>query len=415
MRLTRDPALTAAEETRPKDGEDGPLPRAALVTHTLAIGGAPRSLLNVALAMREHGIEPVLYYGKKGPLEIEFSAAAVPCRVLSKKRGLLGLHLGFLYRILKWYRRDKIRCVFLNCLVPYYKYHALAARLLGLPVIWSIREDMRSKRARRLFRWLKRLADVVMPCSGEIAQALRELGSSVPIKVVPNGIAELPADASGEDAGGINAGSINAGGPNAGGQAGLRQRLNIPASHWVVGCVGSIEARKGQLDLVAAAATWPFQEGPLEIVIIGAPGAKGAADPYFQALQGAAGQLPEHVRVHLAGAHQDIHRLYPEMDVVCLPSYWEGSSRTLLEAMRARRPLLTTTAGGNPEIVGHLSSAYLVPAGDCPALAEGLRFLKNHPDTAAALAQTAYRELIRNYTLSHYTARVSAVIDAVLS
>jgi glycosyltransferase involved in cell wall biosynthesis len=360
--------------------------------------------LNVALAMRAHGIEPVLYCGKKGPLETEFSAAAVPCRVLPKKRGLLGLHLGFLYRILKWYQRDKIRCVFLNCLVPYYKYHALAARLLGLPVIWSIREDMRSKRARRLFRWLKRLADVVMPCSGEIAQALRELGLCVPIRVVPNGIAELPEEARGEDAGGSNAGGLG----------GLRQGLNIPASHWVVGCVGSIEARKGQLDLVAAAATWPAQEGPLEIVMIGAPGAKGATDPYFQALQRAAGRLPEHVKVHIAGAHQDIHRLYPEMDVVCLPSYWEGSSRTLLEAMRARRPLLTTTAGGNPEIVNHLSSAYLVPAGDCQALAEGLRYLKNHPDTASAFAQTAYRELKRNYTLFHYTARVNAVIDAVL-
>jgi spore maturation protein CgeB len=47
-------------------------------------------------------------------------------------------------------------------------------------------------------------------------------------------------------------------------------------------------------------------------------------------------------------------------------------------------------------------------------LAEGLRYLKNHPDTASAFAQTAYRELKRNYTLFHYTARVNAVIDAVL-
>jgi glycosyltransferase involved in cell wall biosynthesis len=178
--------------------------------------------------------------------------------------------------------------------------------------------------------------------------------------------------------------------------------------------VGSIEARKGQLDLVAAAATWHSQDGPLDLVIIGAPGAKGMADPYYQALQRGARRLPAHVKVHLYGAHMDIHPLYADMDTVCLPTYWEGSSRTILEAMRARRPLLTTTAGGNPELVRHMESAYLVPPGDRQALAEGLRYLKHHPEAGAAFAQTAYADLIRHYTLSHYTTRIGVVIDAVM-
>ena len=305
----------------------------------------------------------------------------------------MGLHLGFIHQILNQYRRDGVRLVFLNCLVPYYKYHAMAARLLGLPVVWSIREDVRSKRARRLLRWLKRFATLVMPCSGEIATELRRQGLSVPVRVVHNGIATA--------------------GEASETSTGLRRELDIPADHWVVGCVGSIERRKGQLDLATAAGMWPSGEGPLDIVLLGAPGAKGVADPYLQELQRSAALLPEHVKLHLCGARRDVAALYGEMDAVCLPTYWEGSSRTILEAMRARRPLLTTTAGGNPEIVRHLESAYLVSPGDCEAIARGLLFLKNHSAEAAAFVEAAHLDLNRNHTLAHYTERVGAVIDDV--
>ncbi|MDJ0781171.1 MAG: glycosyltransferase family 4 protein [Desulfosarcinaceae bacterium] len=387
--------MTATASNRRRGSREQPRLRAAVVTHTLALGGSPRSLLNVAGAVRLRGFTPMLYYGTPGPLETEFSAANIPSRHLPKYKGLWGLHLGFIYRIMRRYRRDNIRLVFLNCLVSYYKYHALAARLLGLPIIWSIREDVHSKRGRRLFRWLRRLADIVMPCSSAIANTLRQRGLDLPIEVVHNGIDVPPLDDTDD--------------------ADLRRRLHIPADRWVVGCVGSIEVRKGQLDLVAALNGWTCQDGALDLVLVGAPGRKGDADPYLLDLQHTVDRLPGHVRVHLIGAHRDIAPLYKEMDVVCLPSHWEGSSRTILEAMRAQRPLLTTTAGGNPEIVRHMESAYLVSPGDRHALVEGLRYLKRHPRKAAALAQIAHRDLCADYTLSHYRERVAAVIDAALS
>lgn len=367
--------------------------KVAVVTHTLAIGGSPKSLLHVAAALRAHHCEPLLYYGKKGPLEAAFSAAAIPCRHLPKEKGLFGLHLGFIYRIMRWYRRDMIRFVYLNCLVPYYKYHALAARLMGLPVIWSIREDVGSKRARKLMWWLRKLATMGMPCSEEIEGRLRGRGLSLPLRVVHNGIDLVPASANGV--------------------AGLRRQLQIPEEHWVIGCVGSIEVRKGQLDLIEAAGTLPPEEGPVDIVLIGAPGDRGEQDPYYQQTKRSAGRLPDHVGVHFYGTHHEVHCLYAEMDMVCLPTYWEGSSRTILEAMRARRPLLTTTAGGNPEIVRHLESAYLVPPGDRQALADGIRYLRRHPEERVALTDKAHMVLTQKYTAANYVERVGAVIDAV--
>lgn len=389
------PALAAAivPESTPAAAKPACL-KVALVSHTLAIGGAPKSLLHVASALRCHGLESVLYWGKPGPMETAFTAAALPCRHLPKHKGLLGLHLGFITQIMRRYRQDQIRLVFLNCLVSYYKYHALAARLMGLPVIWSIREDVRSKRARRLLGWLKRLATLVMPCSGEIAAELRLKAGSVPMRVVHNGIDMAASDTSRQPA--------------------LRRQLEIPEDRWVVGCVGSLERRKGQADLIAAAGMLAPVEGPMDIVFIGAPGAKGNFDPYLQELRRLTADLPGHIKVHFYGAHREIRPLYGEMDVVCLPTYWEGSSRTILEAMRARCPLLTTTAGGNPEMVRHKESAYLFPPGDLEALAEGLIYLKHEPTTAAALAEAAFKALERNFTHDHYVERVGSVIDEVL-
>jgi glycosyltransferase involved in cell wall biosynthesis len=365
-----------------------------MVTHTLAVGGSPKSLLHVATALRAHYFEPILYYGKNGPLDATFTSAAISCRYLPKEKGLFGLHLGFIYRIVCWYRRDMIRLVYLNCLVPYYKYHALAACLMGLPVIWSIREDVGSKRARKLMWWLQKLATLVMPCSEEIAGRLRERGLSKPVRVVHNGIDLVPAGYQGV--------------------SDLRRRLHIPDDHWVIGCVGSIEVRKGQLDLIEAAGTLSPRDGPLDIVLIGEPGDRGEEDPYYQQLKRSVGRLPDHVKVHFCGVHHEVHSLYVEMDVVCLPTYWEGSSRTILEAMRARRPLLTTTAGGNPEIVRHLESAYLVPPGDRQALAGGISYLRRHPEERVALAKKAFIILKQEYAAAHYVERLGAVIDAVI-
>jgi glycosyltransferase involved in cell wall biosynthesis len=368
--------------------------KVAVVTHTLAIGGSPRSLLNVAAALQARQLAPVLYFGKQGPLAGDFISAGIPSRHLPKKKGFLGLHLGFIHQILRWYRLDEIRVVFLNCLIPYYKYHAIAARILRLPVIWSIRENIRSKRVHRLLGYLKRLSTRLVPCSEEIAAKLREEGLSVPIHVVHNGI------------------DVSASDPRA--QHTLRQRLNIPGDHWVIGCVGSIEARKGQLDLIEAAGALPAEIGPLDIVIIGAPGGRGEADPYYRDLKQKADRLPDHVSVHFYGAYREILSLYTDMNLVCLPTYWEGSSRAILEAMLYRRPLLTTTAGGNPEILRHKESAYLVPAGDRRALAEGLIYLRNHPEKAAAFADRAFIDLKTQYTNAHYAERMGVVFDGVI-
>ncbi|MGH9196180.1 MAG: glycosyltransferase family 4 protein, partial [Acidimicrobiia bacterium] len=65
-------------------------------------------------------------------------------------------------------------------------------------------------------------------------------------------------------------------------------------------------------------------------------------------------------------------RLFAEAEMAVVPSLYEGFSLPAIEAMACGVPLLSTTGGALPEVVGeHKQNAYLVPPGDPSALAVG--------------------------------------------
>ncbi len=76
--------------------------------------------------------------------------------------------------------------------------------------------------------------------------------------------------------------------------------------------------------------------------------------------------------VEWLGHRDDMERLYQEADVVALPSYREGTPKSLLEAAACGLPLITTDAPGCREIVRHGENGLLIPPKDAVALATAL-------------------------------------------
>ena len=75
------------------------------------------------------------------------------------------------------------------------------------------------------------------------------------------------------------------------------------------------------------------------------------------------------------GAVRDVRPYLSAAHVYVLPSYWEGTPRTVLEAMAIGRPIITTDAPGCRETVVPGRNGVLVPVADSDALfREMLRF-----------------------------------------
>ncbi|WP_407542129.1 sugar transferase (plasmid) [Deinococcus radiomollis] len=82
--------------------------------------------------------------------------------------------------------------------------------------------------------------------------------------------------------------------------------------------------------------------------------------------------------VEYLGEVRDVRTVLRQASVYVLPSYREGTPRTVLEAMAMGRPVITTDAPGCRETVVEGQTGYLVPVGDVRTLADRmLSFIEN--------------------------------------
>ena len=76
--------------------------------------------------------------------------------------------------------------------------------------------------------------------------------------------------------------------------------------------------------------------------------------------------------VEFCGYRSDIAAELAKADLFVLPSYAEGNSNAILEAMSASLPIVATRVGGASLQLGDLADRFLVPPGDREALAEAI-------------------------------------------
>ncbi len=110
--------------------------------------------------------------------------------------------------------------------------------------------------------------------------------------------------------------------------------------------------------------------------------------------------------VEFLGFADDVRPLLHDCSVYCLPSYREGTPRTVLEALAVGRAVITTDAPGCRETVIDRSNGFLVPVRDGPALATAMKNLCRDPDLVRSMGD-ASRQLAES---KYDVVRVNAAI-----
>jgi glycosyltransferase involved in cell wall biosynthesis len=252
---------------------------------------------------------------------------------------------------------------------------ALTGRDTPLVVTWHNRvllSGMRARAALPLESLVARYADVTLGASADLVDRAKSLGAH-DVRLGPVAAPPLP--------------------PPVRSSAEIRAELGL-GGELIVLAVGRLHPQKGYDVLIRAADRWSgitvliAGEGPLEH------------------------QLSEQIEaadapVLLLGRRTDIADLLGAADLVVLPSHWEARSLVAQETLRAGKPLVTTTVGGLPGLVG--DAARLVPPDDSDALAEAVLELLDDPDAAAKLGARGRERAATFPTEADTVAQVRAI------
>lgn len=91
--------------------------------------------------------------------------------------------------------------------------------------------------------------------------------------------------------------------------------------------------------------------------------------------------------------------LYAQAEVAVVPSLYEGFSLPAVEALACGVPLVATTGGALPEVVGEDGvTGMLVPPGDPGALAIAIQTVLDEPQLAARLSEAGRRRVLERFT-----------------
>jgi len=165
---------------------------------------------------------------------------------------------------------------------------------------------------------------------------------------------------------------------------------------------------KGLVPLLEAVAKLRT-ERHVELVVIGRPREGGRVARTIERLS-----LDDAVRCVSGISDDELADLYAEAEVAVVPSLYEGFSLPAIEAMACGVPLVATTGGALPEVVGRDGeTALLVRPDDPEALAAGIRRVLDDPVLAAGLGANGRARVLGRFTWEA-TARGTAEQYAVV-
>ncbi len=145
--------------------------------------------------------------------------------------------------------------------------------------------------------------------------------------------------------------------------------LNLPPDAIKIGFVGRLESRKGIIDLANAWLSIAAWLPEAHLVITGT----GAEEAEARRILG------DSARVHWLGYRRDVPSILKSLDVLVMPSHWEGFGFVAAEALLAGTPVVAGRASSLMELITNGVHGRLVPPGDPALLAREIVAFVNNP------------------------------------
>jgi glycosyltransferase involved in cell wall biosynthesis len=356
------------------------------ILHTIestVLGGAEKLMLALALGLARRGYEPVFAVPPEGWLAEEVTRRKLPLVPLPPRRSI---DIGFVRWLVGLVRKENISVIHAH-MMAMNLYGSIASRLAHVPCVPTLHGrlyDLERARRRLLYRGMARLAGNLVAVSDELGQALiSEAGISPSrVMVIPNGIDLV--------------------------QFRPAYSETAAAKLPVLICVSTLLEVKGHRYLLEAMPQIRRQFPAVKLLIVG-------DGPLHAELEQQQCTLQLADAVSFLGERADVPELLAESSIFVMPSLSEGQSLSLMEAMAAALPVVTTRVGGNREIVAENETGLLVPPGNPEALAAAICSLLCDPQRARQLGLSGRARIAAKFSLEAVLDRYEALYQQLLA
>ncbi len=167
----------------------------------------------------------------------------------------------------------------------------------------------------------------------------------------------------------------------------------LRATGFCIGTVSRLEEQKGQEYLLKAIDLIRPEIPDLTLLIVG-DGTRRAS------LERLVRDLGLKKSVRFLGIRRDVPLILRSLDLYVQPSLWEGIPLTLLEAMGAGVPVISTRVGRASEVIQDGENGRLVPPGDAEAMAAAILGAYRHPEWRSHWKEKGEPTIAEKYSLS---------------
>jgi glycosyltransferase involved in cell wall biosynthesis len=382
------------------------------ISHSPAFSGAEQALFRLLSRTDRDRFDPLVALPGDGRLRAALTEIGVRTAVLDTRWWIPATHwtrAEFMEQLhgleQRWQAvarlatEEKIDLIHTNTIVTI--EGALAAQACGIPHLWHsrglfFRTPASSFPPKYFHDWglffaiIDDLGDQIACVSHAVLEQTTHFVRRVPCTVIPDGFDAAPERSST--------------------RAEFNADFALPGHARVIACIGGVERRKGQLDLVEAFAEIAGRYPDAILFICGDTG----DTEYVARVRKRISDLDLESRVRLLGFRDDVASLIHHCALVVHPAHSEGFGLAVLEAMAAAKPVVATRSGGPEEMIEDRISGLLVPPEAPTRLAQAMERVLANAEFASGIANSA-RLRSAKFTTTESAKQFERLIEKMVS
>jgi len=384
--------------------------RILFISHGPMLYGAQRSLLALLAGINREQYSPYLLVPREGPLTDEVKALNIPVFISPLKHWV-----AFGQEAKKnWSARafnvinglNKRVCIIAD-LISEHDIHivytntvtciegALAARKTGRPHLWHLREHVAGNKDLKALLTPSIISRTIGSLSAHVIVNSKALGKayscpalSAKTTVVYNGISlgDFDREKGGGDA--------------------LRKELGLNENTKIIASIASLTPRKGYGTFIEAASKIKASFTDVTFLAIG----EGERD-FVNTLKKKVALLDLNDNFYFLGWRSDVNKILEGVDLLIIPCEQEAFGRTVVEAMAAGVPVVSTRCGGPEEIIVDNETGFLVPLNDPDSIAKAAIRILNDTNIATRFIEAGQARASALFNLDVYIKGIESVLE----